>query len=429
MKVLLLSIFHPELVRGGAQQICYELFQGLKTVDGIEPMLLAGIDPSFDVFFKSGARITGFDGRKGEFLFLSRDYDYWWHKTSNPDLIEGYIEFLETTQPDVVHFHHFLLFGLDLITLTRRILPNARIIFTFHEFLAICDAHGHMVRTVDNSLCDHASPVRCHQCFPNRPPEEFFMREMWVKRHLKAVDAFTTPSRFMIEHFVRWGVERSKITHVTNGQQDYSVDQQFIDARRPARNRFGFFGQMVDSKGVWVILRAVQMLRDEGFTGFSIEINGDNIKYASEERRNEILAFRKQEELLPPAKRLVTFNGSYHVDQLGHLMARVDWCLIPSVWWEAFGLVISEAWMFKKPVIASNVGGPAERITNEVDGLLFQIGDARSLADTIRRACTEDGLWERLMSGIRPPPSRDAMVNGYLGTYRENNSSASKSTT
>ena len=33
--------------------------------------------------YKSGARITGFDGRPDEFLFLSREYDYRWHKTSN----------------------------------------------------------------------------------------------------------------------------------------------------------------------------------------------------------------------------------------------------------------------------------------------------------------------------------------------------------
>jgi hypothetical protein len=28
--VLLVSFFHPELVRGGAQQVCYELFEGLR---------------------------------------------------------------------------------------------------------------------------------------------------------------------------------------------------------------------------------------------------------------------------------------------------------------------------------------------------------------------------------------------------------------
>ena len=83
MKVLLVSIFHPELVRGGAQQVCYELFQGLKGRDGIEPVLLAAIDPSMKALYKSGAQITGFDGRDGEFLFLSRDYDYGWHKVSS----------------------------------------------------------------------------------------------------------------------------------------------------------------------------------------------------------------------------------------------------------------------------------------------------------------------------------------------------------
>src|SRR5437868_2204135 len=36
MKVLLVSLFHPEIVRGGAQQVCYELFQGLKERDGVD---------------------------------------------------------------------------------------------------------------------------------------------------------------------------------------------------------------------------------------------------------------------------------------------------------------------------------------------------------------------------------------------------------
>lgn len=417
MKVLLISVFHPEIVRGGAQQICYELFEGLKGVPGIEPTLLAAIDPSFNAFYKAGARITGFDGRKGEFLFLSREYDYWWHKSSSPILLESYAEFLELLQPDVVHFHHFLLLGVDLLTLTRRVLPNARIVFTFHEFLSICNANGQMLRPLDGSLCDRASSVRCHQCFPERKPEDFFMREMWMKQHLSATDVFTTPSEFMIEHYVRWGIERNKITHVTNGQRDYSLGKNLVEYQNSKRNRFGFFGQMVDNKGVWVILRAVEILRGEGFTDFTIEINGDNLKYASEARRTEIEEFRRQEEALESTDRLVWFNGAYHVDQVSQRMAGVDWCIVPSVWWEIFGLVISEAWMFKKPLIASNVGGPAERITDGVDGLLFQVADPRALASVIRRACTEEGLWDKLVGGITPPASRQVMIDGYLAVY------------
>jgi glycosyltransferase involved in cell wall biosynthesis len=232
------------------------------------------------------------------------------------------------------------------------------------------------------------------------------------------VDAFTTPSHFMIEQFVDWGIDRGKITNVTNGQRDYNTAQPSIDTARPKRNRFGFFGQLVDNKGVLVILKAVQILRGRGFVDFSVEINGDNLQYASEACRAEIEAFRTAEKALPPAAQLVSFNGSYHVDQLPTLMTRVDWCVVPSIWWEVFGLVISEAWMFKKPVIASNVGGPAERISNEVDGLLFNVGDAVSLAETIRRACTDKELWDRLVTGIKPPPSRDKMVHGYLQVYR-----------
>src|SRR5271165_5728159 len=89
LKVLLISLFHPELVRGGAQQICYELFEGLKEMPGVKPTLLASIDSSLPALYKSGARITGFDGREGEFLFLSQEYDYWWHRTSSPLLLEA----------------------------------------------------------------------------------------------------------------------------------------------------------------------------------------------------------------------------------------------------------------------------------------------------------------------------------------------------
>ena len=332
VKVLLLSLFHPELVRGGAQQVAYELFEGLRAQPGIEPVLLCAIDPSHSVFYKSGARITGFDGRPNEFLFLSRDYDYTWHKAGDSTLLEAYTEFLRLVSPDVVHIHHFLLFGLDIITLTRRVLPDTRIVFTFHEFMSICAADGHMLRRNDGTLCTRASAVRCNQCFPDQNPEHFFVREMWVKKHLAAADVFTTPSRFMIEHYVNWGLPREKIIHITNGQRDYSKG-----ARRPEmrerRNRFGFFGQLVDVKGVWLLLEAVQILRAEGFNHIALEINGDNLNYASMTRRAEFEAFMVAEAMLPYHKRCVVFNGSYSVDQLASRMARIDWV----VWYQACG--------------------------------------------------------------------------------------------
>jgi glycosyltransferase involved in cell wall biosynthesis len=416
-KVLLLSLYHPELVRGGAQQVCYELFEELRATPGFRPFLLAAIDNLYPSLFKSGARITGFDGREDEFVFLSQDYDYWWHRSGEPLLIETFIEFLHTIQPDVVHFHHFLAFGIDLVSVVRRTLPCCRIVFTFHEFLSICAADGHMTRRTDRSLCNRASHVRCHQCFPDRGPDQFMLREMWFRKHLSHVDFYTCPSIFMIEHYVEWGLPRDKIFHVTNGQLLSRTNADGPPRLPEKRNRFGFFGQIHDDKGVHIILRAVRILRAQGFADFSVQLNGDNIRFASPEIRAEIEGFLAEEALLPYAEQIVVHNGSYHIDQLHERMSGIDWSIVPSIWWEIFGLVISEAWTFGKPVICSNVGGMQERVRDDVDGLHFDMGSPRSLAATMRRACTEDGLWRRLHDALPTPPTRAEMTRGYIELY------------
>jgi glycosyltransferase involved in cell wall biosynthesis len=415
-KVLVVSLHHPELMRGGAQQIAYELFRGLQNEPGVEPVLLASIDMQYPALYKSGACITGFDQRPNEFLFLPQEYNGAWHRTSSVRLIDAYCEFLETIRPDVVHFHHFLTFGIDLLSLTRRVLPNARLVFTFHEFLSICDANGHMVRTGDQSLCSQASSVRCHQCFPDQPPEHFTLRKMWFMRHLQEVDIFTCPSSFMIDRYVAWGIDAGKIRHVSNGQADCTQGSKLPTFDGP-KNRFGFFGQMVDIKGIQIILRAVAILRDQGFTNFKVDLNGDNLRYATPALRKEIEDFLTEENERPFAERIVQSNGSYHLDQLASRMARVDWSIVPSLWEEAFGLVVSEAWAFRRPVICSDVGALAERVTDNVDGIHFPRGDPYALASVIRRVCTEPGLWDRLSGAIPEPPSLAAMVAGFLDVY------------
>jgi glycosyltransferase involved in cell wall biosynthesis len=330
-------------------------------------------------------------------------------------LAEAFEAFLRLIAPDVVHFHHFMTFGIDFLTLTRRVLPEARIVFTAHEFLTICAANGHMLRRHEDALCGKASSVRCHQCLPEQPPEHFFLREMWMKRHLQVVDAFTVPSRFMVRLFAEWGIAAQKFSHVTNALALPPAKPGMAGKRR---NRFGFFGQLVDAKGLQILLRAVSLLRAERFLDFQLEINGGNLGFATAGCRAEIETFLAEEEKRPVAERLVRFNGGYHPDQLPALMARIDWCVVPSLWWEAFCLVVSEAWHCGRPVIATDAGALAERVTDGGDGLLFPRGDARALAEVMKRACTEPGLWDRLAAGIKHPAPREEMVQGYLRVYR-----------
>lgn len=421
-KILLISLGHPDLVQGGSPIVCQELFDELRGRDDLECHMLAAVDQASGAGHRPGAGIVSHEEAANVYLFHQRDHDPWLSRNNDPDLIESYINLLRAIQPDIVHFHHFMAVGADLIGVTRRVLPTCRILFTFHEFAAICAADGHMVRRQDRSLCDRASPGRCQQCFPDRPRDDFVMRTAWLKHHLDQVDHFTCPSHFMVDRFVDWGLPRERITVVTNGQRSRLVRP--LLPRLPLaggaleRNRFGFFGLMHDNKGVQVLLRAVTMLRDEGFTRFQVDINGGGIQHASPAIRQEIEAFQTAEEARPPAERNVIFNGPYQLDQIQSRMARIDWTIVPSIWWEIFGLVISEAWMFGRPVICSNVGGMAERVTHDVNGLHFEMGDPLLLAGTIRRACTEEGLWDRLHAAIPAPPGRAAMTEAYLALYQ-----------
>jgi hypothetical protein len=60
----------------------------------------------------------------------------------------------------------------------------------------------------------------------------------------------------------------------------------------------------------------------------------------------------------------------------------------------------------------------AERIRDDMDGLHFEVGDPRALATTMRRACTEEGLWERLVRALPVSPSRGEMLAGYRDVYQ-----------
>jgi glycosyltransferase involved in cell wall biosynthesis len=422
-KVLVVSHEHPELLRGGAQRIAYEIFEGLQKVPGVEPVFLASTSLSaYPALYKPGACITGFDQRPNEFLFLSNadEYNGNWHWTSSVRLIDAYCEFLTSIRPDIVHFHHFMAYGIDFVSLTRRVLPNARIVFTFHEYLTICNANGHMVRLSDQSLCSEPSPVRCHQCFPHLPPEHFSLRKMWFMRHLQDVDVFTCVRRSMIDRFVAWGLDAEKIRHVPNGQsigQPDSGRHSMVPAPDGPKNRFSFFGQMIDMKGIHIILRAVAILREQGFTDFKVELNGANLSFGTPAFIKEVEDFFAEENERPFAERIVHNNGPYPIDQLASRMARVDWIIVPSLWEEGFPVVLLEAAAFRRPIICSDIGAMAEHATDDVDGIHFTRGDPDALAAAIRRAATESGLWKRLSDEIAEPPSVATMVEGFLDVY------------
>jgi hypothetical protein len=68
---------------------------------------------------------------------------------------------------------------------------------------------------------------------------------------------------------------------------------------------------------------------------------------------------------------------------------------------EPFGMVVVEAMALGKPVIAGRSGGPAEIITDGVDGVLAPFGDAPALGAAISRLIDDPALAQRLGAAAR----------------------------
>ncbi len=419
-RILLVSLYHPELLRGGSQQICYEMFRALQKTDW-EPILLASTQEDLTpALFKPGAVITGFDGRKNEFLFLSGGYDHAWHRNRDPIRLEAFETFLRDVAPDVIHFHHFMTYGMEYIAAARKYLngTGGKLIFTLHEFLAICMADGHMARTFNKAPCEQASSVRCHQCFPSRTPEFFSLRRMWIKHHFDMVDMFVATSMFARQKYIEWGIPAERLVHIPAGHRDLAqprATSSVAVSGGKKRNRFAFFGQLIDSKGLLVLFDAVKIVRSAGFEDFALDIHGSNLTFGSADFQEKFASFWEEErERSNAGAQRLRLRGMYEVSDLAQIMTDVDWVVVPSNWGETFVMVISESFAFGKPVICSNIGVMAERVRDSVTGLHFAVGDSDSLAAVMIRAMTEENLWVRLSANIEPPPTAEMSVQQHM---------------
>lgn len=398
---------HPAVMPGGAETYALELYEAMRSSDRYRPVLLARTGPpvSRSGRVHEGTLLEPVGGDPDQYFFHTdiADYDWFLSTSRNKDVYTRfYRDFLEAYRPDVVHFQHSLFLGYDILRETRRTLPDAAIVYTLHEYVPICHNNGQMFRT-SGEPCGKASPRRCHECFPDISPQQFFLRERFIKSHLEVVDRFVSPSRFLVERYVDWGIERERIVHEENGRLPASPLPEDEGEGRRTRDRIGYFGQFTAFKGADVLMKAMKLLVDSAApasgaapvsTRPSLRLHGANIEHQPEEFQ---ALFRS---LLTSAGDDVTLVGKYRPPDLPALMRAVDWVVVPSIWWENAPLVIQEAFAHGRPVICSDIGGMAEKVTDGVNGLHFRAGDPGSLAATLARAVATPGLWERLRAGI-----------------------------
>lgn len=152
--------------------------------------------------------------------------------------------------------------------------------------------------------------------------------------------------------------------------------------RSDGRVRILFVGRIEVRKGVDVLLDAAYRVLERfpeaelHLIGRHNPVEGENMSIL--DRHRQSVAGR------PDLDARIRFHGGLPDDALRRAYADCDLLVLPSKY-ESFGLVLTEAMMFSKPVIGVRSGGPTEIVVDGENGFLVPPDDSDALADAIGR--------------------------------------------
>ena len=376
MRIVQVTHEYNPLQPGGAQQACWNLFEALNTFEDHQATMVSiqtrvwTQDPVYPVRQVPSGFVVNSGTR--EFVNLNLSPHAW----------EYWVSLLGSLQPDVLHLHHLLGLGGDVLTALRQFFPKTVIALTLHEYLLVCARDGQMKRA-DGSLCAGADPFRCAECL-SRPLNQVILRSEMSRAWLEHFDLIISPSRFLVNRFEESGVPLKDVVILPNAVREPRVHVETIGestAVNRSATRFTFLGSVTPNKGMEVLIQALEIMKEMG-TNEALEVR----MFASGIREwlaaNKDYAHLLQDRTLP----ILTFEG-YDQGQLDHILSETDYLVVPSTWWENSPLVISEARRRGCRCIVARGSACEEAAPLNEGHARFNLNDALSLAQTMTDCC------------------------------------------
>ena len=409
-RILIISLGHPDFSRGGSEIAAYHFYEEMNKC-GLDTYFLAAHNyPNIHrketrSSYISEKEILFYTQMNNFFLFQTDDWYAVWHDFKN---------LLNHIKPTIVQFHHFLHLGIEMIRETKNYAidnnVDVKIVLTFHEYALICANNGQMIKTGSNELCSRYHPIACSVCFSDKGPADFLLRELFFKSIIDVVDIFVCPSHFLMERYINWGVDRQKTVMIDNGQEavEKLPKRELVDGER--RCRFTYIGQINPFKGLDVLLNALDYLDENILQQVQIHY-GSGLSNQTDPYRKTI------KKLCKTHKKNVRMFGRYQNEDLPEILQETDWVVMPSIWWENSPLVIQESLKYGRPLLVSNIGGMAEKVTDGKNGLHFPKGNPAALARVIKQAMNDRGLYDTLYENIETPLTIQESTTQYLNLY------------
>ena len=202
-----------------------------------------------------------------------------------------------------------------------------------------------------------------HNCRNSRTMSTAYaVRNAWARlsgKLQRGVSLYVCPTQFVADLIIRGGYPKDRVRVVSN-----FCDLPDAPPRETPGDYVGYIGRISPEKGIDVLIDAARR------TGLPTRIVGD-ASFMPEITQN-----------IPDN---VQFVGKLDRAALQTFLDGLRVLVVPSAWYEAFGLVCVEALSRGIPVIASDVGGLSEVVWHEQTGLLVPMRDPVALAGAMQR--------------------------------------------
>jgi glycosyltransferase involved in cell wall biosynthesis len=352
----------------------------------------------------------------------NRAHGLWDHgrpdrELDDPPITAAFAAELDRRPPDVVHFHNLHNLGAALVDeVAARGIPSW---FSTHNYWLVCPRAYLM--TADGTIC--AGPGdgrRCATCTGGRSPDDYARRLAEVRARVsRGVTGVLAVSDAVRRTLVNAGYPAEMVDVVRQGMpHDMEIWERLGRDRRPGRvaARAGatatpaaapltvaFLGSAYPHKGPQLLVEAAQRTR----TRLRVEIHGEVPD-----------AFAPRLRALD-ARGVCELRGSFSTDRLTEVLAGVDVAVLPSMWWDCAPLAAAECLAARVPLVVPRLGGLAEAVRDEVDGLVVDPLSPDALATALDRLAEEPGLLERLQGGVEPPRAFAAYVDELEAYYAD----------
>ncbi|HHT42148.1 MAG TPA: glycosyltransferase family 4 protein [Firmicutes bacterium] len=358
MKILMLSWEYPPKVIGGLARAVADLSQAMARV-GHEVAVVTSDAPECEPSeYVSGVRVY----RVNQFFPRPMDFLEEVH-FQNYHLVQKGSELLSQGDFDLIHAHDWL------------VAPSAKVLKHAFGKPLVCTIHATewgRNNGLHNDLQRHISDL-----------------EWWLTYESYRVICCSESMRSELRSIFQ--VPEDKLTVIPNGVHPDNFVNVHPDLDKWRRNWAApeeeivlYVGRHVYEKGVDILLSAApKVLAHRPQAKFVIAGMGP----CHDELKGQAWHMGLGEKVL-----FAGFVDDLTRNSLYHL---ADAAVFPSRY-EPFGIVALEAMAGQAPVIVSDVGGFAETVQHEVNGLTFYAGNANSLADNIIRMLTDKALARRL---------------------------------